>query len=457
MTSPDHRVALPDTSYFFIGNGLVRAAVQFAAGGEGSPLGLVIDDPARLVSKRDALSMGPNGLGAVSVRIRLGDLELVPEMPNLSVRWETDAGAPVVVAYWGHADLSVRERFYMLEGFPRQIVREIGLLNGSATDLPVTLLAGEGRAVLSQALVVPARDQASLGVVYESGSAQPSIGMRFTDVQPPAADAWWAGLTDLALGHDLLEHAFRASRRQLPAAIAADGIMPARMWSGPGGPADIAAVAVACLQLGCWTAARRALERAESPAASSDAGRAAVVDAWQQYRWWTGSTDLPVFASPAAPARGAEAVPSQTVGIITDAQAALDDRDLERAAADIAWLGAVSGARAGSWFTAYDASGEPQRGDAGEADVSVRAWAEIVRLAVAHVLGVRPAADGVFVRPRLLPGVVALGARLRVRNMALRLDVVADESVEADVEYLLPYDEGDVTVRLGARPSPATT
>jgi len=66
---PDVRTFLKDVSYFFLGNGLIQAAVQFAPGGEGSPYGLILQHPDRLAFKRDSLeeiflrAMGdaPNG------------------------------------------------------------------------------------------------------------------------------------------------------------------------------------------------------------------------------------------------------------------------------------------------------------------------------------------------------------------------------------------------------------
>ena len=53
---PDVRTRLKDVSYFFLGNGLIQAAVQWAPGGEGTPLGLLLMDPDRLRKKREALT-----------------------------------------------------------------------------------------------------------------------------------------------------------------------------------------------------------------------------------------------------------------------------------------------------------------------------------------------------------------------------------------------------------------
>ena len=57
---PDCRTFLKDVSYFFIGNGLVSAAVQYSPSGEGSPYGLLVMNPEELKKKREALSFDEN-------------------------------------------------------------------------------------------------------------------------------------------------------------------------------------------------------------------------------------------------------------------------------------------------------------------------------------------------------------------------------------------------------------
>ena len=54
---PDVRTRLRDVSYFFLGNGLIQAAVQVAPSGEGTPAGLLIMNPERFGKKREALTM----------------------------------------------------------------------------------------------------------------------------------------------------------------------------------------------------------------------------------------------------------------------------------------------------------------------------------------------------------------------------------------------------------------
>ena len=56
---PDIRTYLEGVDYFFIGNGLIQAAVQVCRSGEGTPLGLLIMNPDRFGPKRAALPWLP--------------------------------------------------------------------------------------------------------------------------------------------------------------------------------------------------------------------------------------------------------------------------------------------------------------------------------------------------------------------------------------------------------------
>jgi hypothetical protein len=50
----DARTALRDVDYFFLGNGLVQAAVQIAPAGDGTPVGQLVMDPEKFGTKRAA-------------------------------------------------------------------------------------------------------------------------------------------------------------------------------------------------------------------------------------------------------------------------------------------------------------------------------------------------------------------------------------------------------------------
>ena len=55
----DVRTRLRSVAYFFVGNGRIQAAIQWAPAGEGTALGLLVMDPERLRKKRESLTMDP--------------------------------------------------------------------------------------------------------------------------------------------------------------------------------------------------------------------------------------------------------------------------------------------------------------------------------------------------------------------------------------------------------------
>jgi hypothetical protein len=84
------------------------------------------------------------------------------------------------------------------------------------------------------------------------------------------------------------------------------------------------------------------------------------------------------------------------------------------------WLGRVPGGRAASWFEFYGPRPVPPYPQVG---IIPWTWAEIVFLVVHHMLGVRPGADFLSLRPRLIPGVDRMDAELPLRDGRLELSV----------------------------------
>ena len=85
---PDVRTRLKDASYFFLGNGLIQAAVQFSPSGEGSPYGLLIMSPEKLEPKRKALTFDPeSGLEETMIRLKIVGKEDQIKPLNLSAQW----------------------------------------------------------------------------------------------------------------------------------------------------------------------------------------------------------------------------------------------------------------------------------------------------------------------------------------------------------------------------------
>jgi hypothetical protein len=120
------------------------------------------------------------------------------------------------------------------------------------------------------------------------------------------------------------------------------------------------------------------------------------------------------------------------------------------------WLRRVQGGNAGAWLEFYGDRPTPPLPPVG---IVVWTWAEVLFFAIHHVLGVRPNAKDIMLRPRLLTGLGTVEARVPVRNCMLHLTLKAT----ADRPYArvdgasvplhrgaisIPHRSGDVSVEI---------
>jgi hypothetical protein len=146
---PDVRTRLKDVSYFFLGNGLIQAAVQCAPSGEGTPLGLLLMDPDRLRKKREALTMDAvRGLDATMVRVESGGASHQPKAEDTDVRWTTRDGVPAVEAVWACAGGEVSEIFFCPDLDTPQLAREVRVRCRAAAGVVRIGTSGGGRTVV---------------------------------------------------------------------------------------------------------------------------------------------------------------------------------------------------------------------------------------------------------------------------------------------------------------------
>jgi hypothetical protein len=124
------------------------------------------------------------------------------------------------------------------------------------------------------------------------------------------------------------------------------------------------------------------------------------------------------------------------------ARAAVETGDADTVWRILRWMREVPGGAAGSWFEFYGPRIAPPFPQVG---IIPWTWAEMVLLFVHHVLGVRPGAQGVFLRPRLLPGLRHVEARLPIGDGWLDLALQADPSAP-DVSKVIDLPSG--TTRL---------
>lgn len=223
---PDVRTRLPDTDYFFLGNGLVQAAVQLCRSGEGTPVGLLVLDPEVLGPKRAALTLEEEtGLRGTMVEVRVGEGRFGPRPEKLAGGWEGGEGTPTVRVEWEAGPATVTERFSCPVSGEPEVWREVEVREdeeGSGTGFTLVYRVVEGED--GPAVEVRRLDRSGKGGSRGGGPA-PS-GWRNSG----EADRYWASLSTARTGDPELDHLFRASRAQLPVVVDRRGRMDGSIW-----------------------------------------------------------------------------------------------------------------------------------------------------------------------------------------------------------------------------------
>ncbi|NOY60815.1 MAG: hypothetical protein GXO75_18050, partial [Calditrichaeota bacterium] len=139
----DVKTTLKDVNYFFLGNGLIQAAVQVCTGEEGTPLGLLLMNPVKFTPKRGALTFdSEKGLQATVVRILWEGRTCTPLFEDLQAKWVEIEQVPAVEVIWQSEDFSVRERFYCPDRQISRLVREIRVQNFSKVEKTISIRTG---------------------------------------------------------------------------------------------------------------------------------------------------------------------------------------------------------------------------------------------------------------------------------------------------------------------------
>jgi hypothetical protein len=230
---PDVRTRLRDASYFFLGNGLIQAAVQFAPGGEGTPLGLLIMNPERLGRKRESLTLDrAAGLEPTIVRLVTPRGEGKPAAASLSGQWTEHHGVPVVLARWAWDALDVHERFYCADRHTPRLVREVAVRAARGAPREIRLKTGGRGASVERPLVVPPGGEARTWIVYSLDAHGRAVHEAAVGHDPLEQDArqYWTRATHAGFGDPLLDRWFNASRWQLPAVVSRHGRVDASYW-----------------------------------------------------------------------------------------------------------------------------------------------------------------------------------------------------------------------------------
>lgn len=230
---PDVRTRLKDVSYFFLGNGIIQAAVQIAPSGEGTPLGLLIMNPNHLAKKRESLSMDPeSGLENTMIRISSQGFSHSPQGNTLYARWSKDCKIPSVRVTWQSAGFEVDEIFLCPNLSQPELVREVRIKNLQAETISFEVKTGLLRHTVRHRVVLnPGREKRLFfRYVLDGAGKEASMDCLPAEKIDPLAVQYWEKTSQAFFGVSLLDHYFDAARFQLPASISKSGRVDGSIW-----------------------------------------------------------------------------------------------------------------------------------------------------------------------------------------------------------------------------------
>ncbi|UCC40259.1 MAG: hypothetical protein JSV96_02040 [Candidatus Aminicenantes bacterium] len=230
---PDVKTRLKDTSYFFLGNGYIQAAVQVAPSGEGTPVGLLLMNPERLAKKREALTMHPeSGLENTMLRIISERLVSAPTAESVKASWFNDYGIPAVQVEWINKGFQVVEFFYCPDLSCPLLVREVLITSRLNSKVKASLQTGSTQDTINQEFFLGSKKERRLFLQYQLERSGKRVLLDFAleiKVKQETIE-YWKNKAQVSFSSPLLDHFFNASRFQLPSVISSSGKVDGSVW-----------------------------------------------------------------------------------------------------------------------------------------------------------------------------------------------------------------------------------
>lgn len=229
---PDVRTDLKDVSYFFLGNGLIQAAVQYSPKGDGTPLGLLIMNPEILRKKRFALTFNENtGLQNTQVKLKFKNNTEVYPGQNLGVNWDAKSEIPQVLAKWENDNIEVTETFYCPSAKAPILTREITFRNIANRNQRFILNTSTLQMNFSKQIDLEISDEEKIILQYALDKTSNTVNITEVDTQPEVdISIYWKNIASLNFSNPLHNHLFNVATRQLPAVISKEGKIDASIW-----------------------------------------------------------------------------------------------------------------------------------------------------------------------------------------------------------------------------------
>jgi hypothetical protein len=264
---PDVRTNLPGTEYYFLGNGLIQAALQVSRHRQATPLGLLLMNPEVLGPKRASLSLDADrGLGATALILVSSRDRHAARHGRVSVRRTEADGIPGLRASWSEAGWLVTEFFFCPDRTRPRLVRDIRVRNTHQASRTLTLRTGLKDEALRRTVRFRPGQERSFFIEYLLARRGHSLSAFCSwcgaPAPAPAARAFWTEKARIRFHHPLLDHLFKAARHQLPAVVAGSGKLDGSIWQyNLEWVRDQALVSEALAALGFLETARTILDR----------------------------------------------------------------------------------------------------------------------------------------------------------------------------------------------------
>lgn len=305
---PDVRTRLKDACYFFLGNGHILAAIQFAPAGEGTPLGLLIMNPDRLGKKRDVLTMHPESGLQNTMLSFVGDNSI--DLRHAS--WFDGYQIPAVKVQWQSQSCQVTELFYCPDMIHPVLIRELRIKNIAPRNLDISLKTGVLDKVIEIPLLLSQNEETTILLRYMMDGASNSIQFDPVGRHEISDDAieYWNRTTQIDFGSPLLNHYFASSKIQQATTVSKNSVVDASIWQYNGEwVRDHSMMAIGLILAGHHAKARKLIlrlfndfvtDQGDTVDSSQKRDYAEVeldqngilLYTLQQYVWWTGDVQI---------------------------------------------------------------------------------------------------------------------------------------------------------------------
>jgi len=311
----DGKTTLRGVDYFFLGNGLIQAAVQVTPAEGATQVGLLVMDPERLGPKRAALTFDKeSGISATALSLIAAGAVHSARGSSVRAHWIPGVPDPRVEIGWRSGPYRITELFFCPDMGAARLLRRVTVTRTAAGRSPVRLKTGVGGQTVETSLAF--RGPGTKTAVFEyrivKRQGRPSCGIRIGSDPggEPASIVYWKDTAVCRFSDPLLDRFFAASKFQLRAAVSSSGRLDGSIWQyNLEWVRDQALIALALTMSGQFAPARTILDRLLSEFVSDEG---ATVDssrlrAWEEsefdqngvllfalesYANWTGDREL---------------------------------------------------------------------------------------------------------------------------------------------------------------------